>query len=221
MKTIVISATRQKNPQETLLYKSLIPLCDKAKFQFHFYTENTKGLSQVYNQALNEYKDFDCHVFIHDDVYLDDAFFADKLEDGFSQFDIIGVAGGINPVLKAPTLWHLMCGRENLRGAAGHFLPDNNAIHITAFGPSPARVALLDGLLLAVNSKKVAAAGWKFNENYNFHLYDIASCIDANKKKLKCGVLPIHVIHQSPGLRDYNDPTFQKNQNQFLKEYCA
>lgn len=114
-----------------------------------------------------------------------------------------------------------MCGRENLRGAAGHFLPDNNAIHITAFGPSPARVALLDGLLLAVNSKKVAAAGWKFNENYNFHLYDIASCIDANKKKLKCGVLPIHVIHQSPGLRDYNDPTFQKNQNQFLKEYCA
>ena len=221
MKTIIISATRQKDIQNTLLYQSLIPLKSKANFDFIFLTENKDGLCKAYNKALNQFKDYDAVVFVHDDVYLDDAFFVDKIEDGFSQFDIIGVAGGVNPTLKAPTLWHLMCGPGNLRGSAGHFSSNKEQLHITSFGPMPARVALLDGVFLAVNRAKVLEAGWKFNENYDFHLYDLSSCLDANKLKLRCGVLPIHITHLSPGLADINNPSFVKNQNQFLKEYCS
>jgi hypothetical protein len=221
MKTIVISATKERDIQKTLLYQSLLPLKSKASFDFFFFTENSEGLSKIYNKALEKFTEYDAIVFIHDDVYLDDAFFTDKLEDGFSQFDIIGVAGGINPTLKAPTLWHIMCGQGNLRGAAGHFASNKEAIHITSFGVMPARVVLLDGVFLAVNRPKALKQGWKFNENYDFHLYDLASSLDANKKQLKCGVLPIHIIHQSPGLLDINNAVFVKNQNQFLKEYCS
>ena len=219
MKTIIVSATREKDIQKTLLYQSLLPLKSKASFDFFFFSENKDGLSKVYNKALQTFVDYDSIVYIHDDVYLEDAFFVDKIEDGFTQFDIIGVAGGINPTLKAPVLWHIMCGRENLRGAAGHFSKDRNQIHITSFGAMPARVALLDGLFLAVNRSKALASNWKFNENYDFHLYDLASCIDANKCRLRLGVLPIHLTHASPGLMDINDPIFVKNQKQFLNEY--
>jgi hypothetical protein len=116
-----------------------------------------------------------------------------------------------------------MCGGfegGNLRGAVSHLIP-NGQSHVTPFGPSPERVAIIDGVFMSVNVKKVRSVGWKFNENYDFHHYDISSSLDANKKKLKLGVAPIHLIHSSPGLRDFNDITFQKNQAQFLKEYAS
>lgn len=221
MNTIIISATRERDIQKTLLYKSLLPLKSKATFDFFFFTENKDGLSVVYNKAIAQFKDYDCIVFTHDDVYLDDAFFVDKIEDGFSEYDIIGVAGGYAPKLQDPALWHLMCKSENLRGSAGHFSRGSEDIFITSFGTTPARVTLLDGVFLGVNMQKVKQTGWKFNENYDFHLYDLSSCLDANAKKLKLGVLPIHIIHQSPGLSDINNPTFQKNNKQFLKEYSS
>jgi hypothetical protein len=92
---------------------------------------------------------------------------------------------------------------------------------VTNFGPTPARVAILDGLFLSVKTKSVKETGWKFNENYKFHHYDIASCIDANKKKLKLGVAPIWVMHNSPGLLSFEDKNFNASQEKFLKEYST
>ena len=90
---------------------------------------------------------------------------------------------------------------------------------MTSFGPTPSRVALLDGLFISVNTKKIKEVNWKFNENYTFHHYDIASSIDANKKKLKLGVTPIWVIHKSPGLLDPNSSVFLNSQKKFIQEY--
>jgi hypothetical protein len=78
-----------------------------------------------------------------------------------------------------------MCGGfngNNLRGAVAHPCNDHGQIFMTSFGPTPARVAILDGLFMSINTKRAKQVDWKFNENYNFHHYDIASCIDANKK---------------------------------------
>jgi hypothetical protein len=72
---------------------------------------------------------------------------------------------------------------------------------------------------MAVNLKNVLQAGWKFNESFKFHHYDLSSCLDANKLKLKIGTYPIHVTHASPGLRDINDKTFQESQQIFYKQY--
>jgi hypothetical protein len=178
-------------------------------------------LSKRYNEFLNEnIDDYDIIVFVHDDVFLDDGKLRHKLITAHEAFDIVGVAGGLNPVIKQPALWHLMCGGfgPNLRGFAGHYTSDDK-VAITSFGPTPARVALADGVFLSINTHTIKQTGWRFNENYSFHHYDIASCLDANKLQLKIGVWPILLYHMSPGLRSLEDKVFLLNQEKFLNEY--
>ena len=74
---------------------------------------------------------------------------------------------------------------------------------------------------MAVNLKKILKSGWKFNENFTFHHYDLASCIDANRLSLKVGVIPINVIHVSKGLSNINDVTFQTSQDKFIEIYTG
>lgn len=226
----IVSCTQLADYKQTLLYKSLakleknnnLSLLDKVQF----FTQNKKGLSEAYNDALcrtPQNVDKDIMIFVHDDISIDDAGFYSKLEEGHTTYDIIGVAGGLAPKLKSPALWHIMCGGfqgGNLRGFAGHYLSDSTT-SITNFGPSPSRVAMIDGAFMSINVKKVLDAKWKFNENYTFHHYDLSSCLDANKKKLKIGVVPILTYHNSPGLRDINDKTFVENQTKFLKEFAS
>jgi|688.fasta_scaffold00081_51 hypothetical protein len=222
----IVSCTQHSDYKETLLYKSLAKLEKSNSGMFldklQFVTKNKTGLSEAYNKFLT--KNYSQILFIHDDMWIDDAGFLTKLEEGHKQYDIIGLAGGLNPVIKAPALWHIMCGGfhgNNLRGFAGHYLPDGVTTSITNFGPSPARVAIIDGAFMSVNVNKTKEVKWMFNENYTFHHYDISSCIDANKKKLKIGVVPILSYHNSPGLRDINDKTFVENQSKFLQEYAS
>lgn len=224
----IVSCTQLSDYKQTLLYKSIAKIEKNTKFVFldklFFFTQNKKGLSEVYNSFLYDHPEYDHVLFVHDDIWIDDASFHIKLEEGHKKYDIIGVAGGLNPVLKAPALWHLMCGDfqgGNLRGFAGHFLPDGVTTNITNFGPSPARVAIIDGAFMSVKVTAVTKVKWKYNENYTFHHYDLSSCIDANKKKLMIGVIPILTYHNSPGLRDINDKTFVENQTKFLKEYAS
>jgi hypothetical protein len=49
----------------------------------------------------------------------------------------------------------------------------------------------------------------------------MASCIDANRKGLKIGVYPIHVIHQSPGLLSVEDKLWKTSNEKFLQEYAS
>jgi hypothetical protein len=221
MKIAFYFATKEANAEDTLAYKSLSRLND---IDVYYDANNKEGLSVMYNSILKEHtNDFDYIVFLHDDVYVDDLGVCEKLIKAHTQFDIVGLAGGVNPTIKAPALWHLMCGgfqSSNLHGAVSHPC-SKDQIMVTNFGPTPARVAILDGLFLSVKTKSVKETGWKFNENYNFHHYDIASCIDANKKKLKLGVAPIWVMHNSPGLLSFEDKNFNASQEKFLKEYST
>jgi hypothetical protein len=223
MKTAFYTCTRKKEIADTFAFKSLRRLSDKIEL---FYDcDNTKGLSERYNEILKEHsKSFDNIVFLHDDVYVDDLYVVEKLEKAHTVFDIVGLAGGINPKISKPALWHLMCGGfggGNLRGAVAHPTGNkaNDQIFMTSFGPTPSRVAILDGLFLSVSTKCYLEQSWKFNENYKFHHYDIASSIDANKAKLKLGVVPIWCIHSSPGLMSLEDKMFTDSQQKFVEEY--
>jgi len=220
MKILFYFATRSKTPEQTLAYKSLLRI---KTADLMYCKENTTGLSKRYNEVLEKFnKDYDIITFVHDDVYVDDLNVQEKLIEAHKKFDIVGLAGGVDPVIRAPALWHLMCGgfhSGNLRGAVAHYIRDEQ-FAMTSFGPTPARVAILDGLFISVNVERVTKAKWQFNENYNFHHYDIASSIDANNKKLKLGVTPIWVIHKSPGLLNPESENFIQSQTKFLTEYC-
>jgi hypothetical protein len=222
----LVSCTKHQHKEETLLYKSVVELKDNddpyCAFDYvHFFTNNTDGLSQRYNEFIeNNINDYDIITFVHDDVYIDDGKIINKLESAHEQYDIVGIAGGLNPTIRQPALWHIMCGGfgPNLRGFAGHYI-NNEQISITNFGPTPSRVAIIDGVFFSIKTKSIKESGWKFNENYTFHHYDIASCIDANRLKLKIGVWPILLYHMSPGLRDLNSTVFLQNQKKFIEEY--
>lgn len=223
MSLLIVSASEHNN-KKTLLFESLVNLRNTGlsnKVELRQVMNNTEGLSKVYNRIIEESAKFeyDFIAFVHDDVWIDDALILQKIQKYSKQYDIIGLAGGLNPKITEPILWHIMCKREDLRGYVNHFHTINGeeVTYMTSFGQTPARVAMIDGVFMCINVKTIG--DWRFNENYDFHCYDLASCLDANKKGLKIGVAPINVIHKSHGLSSLEDPIFRKNQAQFLKEY--
>jgi hypothetical protein len=219
MKFAFYSVTRG-SINNTMFYESVNRLADEVDIVYE--ENNTEGLSKRYNDFIKKSKNlYEYIVFVHDDVFVDDLNVCQKLIHAHRDFDIVGLAGGINPVIQKPALWHLMCGgfgSGNLRGAVAH-PAGPEAIGMTSFGVTPARVAILDGLFLSLKTSSIKNKKWQFNENYKFHHYDIASCIDANQKKLKLGVAPIWVVHNSPGLLNINDKMFTNSQETFMREY--
>lgn len=217
--TLIVSCTKQSDKEKTLLYQSIKSL----DYDYAFCCNNTTGLSKMYNRFLtkdyynNEYKYV---IFVHDDVWIDDAQISSKLNEamhGESKFDIVGLAGTRNPQIKHPALWHIMGERKDHRGYAGHIFGNHKVM--TGFGPTPDRVTIIDGLFVAVNVERALETGWKWNENFDFHHYDISSCIDANAKGMRIGVWPINVFHASPGLASLEDVAWSKSNEKFLQLY--
>lgn len=77
--------------------------------------ENKRGLSEAYNdflnnhQAVDKHKDFDCVVFVHDDLEIRDITVCEQLENAKKEgYDLIGVAGSRAynvPDANVPTGW--------------------------------------------------------------------------------------------------------------------
>jgi hypothetical protein len=223
-KVIIVSCTRKTEEEQNSLpiYRSWRDGLNTPIYKLDITWENTDGMPTVYNRKLKEYADSGVEflVCVHDDVYIDDLKLYEKLVQGTKLgYNIIGLAGGLNPRLKDPALWHIMTERNQQRGEVAHPAGNNNQTMTTAFGPTPSRVAIIDGLFIALHLPTVLQTNWKFNENYKFHHYDISSSIDANRAKLRIGVYPIHVIHSSPGLLSIHDKEWAKSNEKFLQEY--
>jgi hypothetical protein len=220
-KILVVSCTQrgQDEKQDLKIFDSLRLLKNEVKVKIHF--NNKEPLPVIYNQYLtkNTLKNHDIVVFAHDDLYVDDLKIKGKLDLASNGLDIIGLAGCLNPKIKKPALWHLMSDQKDWRGYVAHTTVKEGVINMTSFGPTPSRVAIIDGLFIGVNLKTVLDTEWKFNENFSFHHYDIASCLDANRLKLKVGVIPVNVVHDSPGLEDYNEESYQESEKKFLQLY--
>lgn len=164
-------------------------------------TENTTPIGKAYNKLIKDWvtNKYQRIVFVHDDVIIEDRHLEEKLENYLKKYDIIGLAGGIEPQIKAPALWHLMCKKHF--GTVGHFVNNNQNWYGTTFGVSDVRVAIVDGVFIGVNRDVLEKRNLRFDEDLpHFHHYDILFCLEANAIKLKIGVVPILITHLSPGL---------------------
>ena len=235
MKILISSCTQYDEDgfKDTKLYKSVLKtLCaehinnniisyiaDDLKAIVRLNNKENIGIHYNRTLALAKEEDFDCIIFIHDDVSLEDSHLSDKLTQAFIDYDIVGLAGARDIKLKKPALWHLMCSDQNRTGIVAH--ADGKYTSSTYFGPVPQRCILLDGLFLAVKLKNPRLTdNVLFDENIPAiaHHYDLDFCLTANKNKLKLTTWPIWVVHDSPGL-EKPDENFYNSENYFLDKW--
>lgn len=212
----IYSCSQHSKRTSTTLWKSLQYFSFNADFDIEL--NNKKGLAVRYNEALRlaKERDIDALILVHDDVWLEHDPIP-KLRGVFDTYDVVGVAGTTKANIQSPALWHLMGGKENLRGAVAHTYGSQK--YMTSFGPYPAQVVYLDGVFMAFNRKAIEK-GNLFDEECpsKFHMYDILMGDRAREKGLTLGVGDIIITHESPGLREFTDD-WRAGESYFLNKH--
>lgn len=163
---------------------------------------NTLGLSDVFNQAIEQADDNAILVFVHDDVWIDEANFVDTLIAGLERFDVIGVAGNKRRLPNQPA-WLFVDTALNwdepqyLSGTVSHGLYAFGEDKF--YGEAPAACELLDGVFIATRKSVLNEANVRFDSQFDFHLYDVDFCRSAREAGLNLGTWPIKLTHQSEG----------------------
>lgn len=203
----IISATRlseaefwKKSPLAASL-KRLLPnpqSAEKMPFSWGAFIAyaNRKPLADVYNQRITATGSDAILVFVHDDVWIEDFFLAQRLTDGLSHYDVIGIAGNRE---RAPrqVMWS---GDYGLSGGIAHGRFSFGQVSI--YGETPAECELLDGVLLAARRSVLQKHNLLFDPQFDFHMYDMDFSRVARSKGLRLGTWPIAITHQSRGSWD-------------------
>jgi len=222
---IIVSATRlpaEKFWQGSALGRSLRRLAFDTRLGVHVAFENTQGLPIIYNQRIREAPPGSLLVFVHDDVWLEDAFFSQRIIEGLQAFDAIGVAGNRRRARNQPA-WCFLNDRftwderANLSGSVAH--GDMPLGAVTYYGPAPAECELLDGVLLAARRDALAESGVTFDERFSFHFYDLDFCRSLRAKGLRIGTWPIALTHQSGG--GFGSPAWRTGREAYLRKWEA
>lgn len=200
-----VSATRLSQEdfwKQSALGQSLMRLGFDKRLTGSFAFQNTRGLPEIYNHFIAADSESDALVFVHDDVWIEDYYFADRVIDALGRFDVVGLAGN----RRCPPEHSAWCfvddaftpdRRENLSGAVAHGkTPMGKLAH---FGETPAACELLDGLMLIARKSRLRETAVRFDERFAFHFYDLDFCRTARSAGLALGTWPIAVTHQSNG----------------------
>lgn len=216
----IVSATRKNTFDDTPLGKTFKGLPDAITNQVHFDQtfglNNTRGLPEVYNEAIRNCNTPYC-LFVHDDVWIEDAFFVDKLLRAHKYYDVVGLAGGDDqePI---PQAWQWTAMSKQRSGIVMHPTEQDKAITAGNYGPTPRPVALLDGLWLSIDLDKIQKTKTTFDETFDYHFYDLSFCYRARSAGLRLGTWPIWVRHE--GLGDSaNSQSWQDNKDKFVNTY--
>lgn len=174
--------------------------------------QNSRGLPDVFNASIEarlaarslprseEIRD-EILVFVHDDVWLDDAQIGEHLLSGLDRFDIIGVAGSVNRVPGQLSWFDLKSGLDfPVHAMSGMICHGSDPCgEISYFGPWHQSCELLDGVFMAVRLSTIARTGLRFDPRFRFHYYDMDFCRTARSLGLRLGTWPIALTHQSQG----------------------
>jgi hypothetical protein len=221
-RVFLVTATRAKTEEEFAkrpIYKSLnklYHLYNRDDFDFDVVKDNKEGLSTVYNRYLTKEHKNDILLFVHDDLIIDTVFLVEHLRK--SPYTVTGLAGSKSIDLKSEQCaWHLMSKREDMVGEVKHI--KDGQIWSTVFGLTQSPVVVLDGLFLAVNTENVLQTSTHFNEQFGFHHYDLAFCLECSKNSITRGILPINVIHYGLGDSMLTDE-WRNSNKKFIEYYC-
>jgi tetratricopeptide (TPR) repeat protein len=173
--------------------------------ELRLFANNQEGLPSIYNTAIEEAKtDPAILIFIHDDVYLSDYYWAEHLHDALAHFDLVGLAGNRRRVPRQAS-WMFLDDQftrdnyDNLSGVLGHGDPFPNLRQLSDYGEPGQEVKLLDGVMLAARSQTLIERDLKFDPRFKFHFYDLDFCRQAEIRGIRMGTWAISVVHASAG----------------------
>lgn len=201
----IISATRLEEGEfwdRAALGISLRRLAHDTRLVARVTFSNQRSLPDIFNARISALDSFDLLVFMHDDVWIEDSFLADRVVEGLRTYDVIGVVGNRRRVRYQPAwcvsdtkfTWD---DKANLSGSIAHgaqaFAP------VSFYGAVPADCELLDGVFLAARKSALLHNGVLFDPRFEFHFYDMDFCRSARQRGLRLGTWPICLTHQSGG----------------------
>jgi tetratricopeptide (TPR) repeat protein len=173
--------------------------------ELRLFADNRAGLSGLYNTAIEEARTNPAIlVFIHDDVYLSDYYWADHLQESLRSFELVGLAGNRRRVARQPSWMYLdaQFTRDEpayLSGVLGHGKPFPDLAELSVYGEPRQEVKLLDGVLLAIRSQLMIERELRFDPRFQFHFYDLDICRQAELRGIKMGTCAVSVVHASIG----------------------
>ncbi|MCX5541451.1 tetratricopeptide repeat protein [Paraburkholderia sp. CNPSo 3076] len=213
-------SSREEFATATALGRSLNLYAHLANVELQLFDSNTRGLPSIYNAAIDDAKQNPAVlVFIHDDVWLNDFFWTERIRESLVRFDVVGLAGNRRRMPRQPS-WAFTPDmqwdeRQHLSGIVGH--GKGFPCEVTNFGPSGQECKLLDGLLMVADSDTLSRSGLRFDEQFKFHFYDLDFCRAAELKGLSMGTWPIGVVHESGGA--FSTPSWTEGYEQYLRKY--
>lgn len=189
--------------------------------KLRLFAENSRGLSECYNDAIEERGDGeDVLVFVHDDVLIIDYFFLDRLMHGLARFDLLGVGGNKRRLPRQPA-WAFVDDQFTwddmafLSGAIGH--GKEFPCPLSIYGPPFQSCKLLDGVLLAAKRKSFAETGIRFDPQFKFHFYDMDICRQFETNNLRMGTIPLSIVHESGG--PFGTPSWREGYQRYLAKW--
>jgi len=194
------------------------------KVEICVFPNNSIGLPNLYNNAIKKTENETILIFMHDDVFITDYFWLERIEEGLSKFDIVGVVGNKKRVNNQPS-WAFIekkgtkftwDKKENLSGVIGHgdgFIP----LNISYFGKSRQKVLLLDGVFMATKIETLKQNNLLFDNQFDFHFYDMDLCRQAEVKGISCGTWDLFIIHKSIG--SFKSEKWEINYEKYLKKW--
>ena len=219
----IVSATRLPEGdfwRSSALGLSLQRLAEEGRFMAHLAFANRRGLPEVYNSRISAADGGDMIVFVHDDVWIDDFFLADRVIEGLRRYDVIGVVGNRRRAERQPNWAFLDTSatwddKIHLSGSIAHGKEPFGPIDM--FGPVPADCELLDGLFLAARTAALKEREVFFDPRFDFHCYDLDFCRTARQRGLRLGTWPICLTHQSVG--GFNSPPWTEKYRLYLEKW--
>jgi GT2 family glycosyltransferase len=220
----IVSATRFDKDRfyvESALGRTLAQTYPSYPTKAKIYFNNTLPLPICFNDAIAAAADpEEVMVFVHDDVFIVDFFWIDKLLFGFQNFDVLGLAGNTRRLPRQPS-WAFVDDKltwdtpENLSGVVGH--GQQFPCQLSIYGQLGKLCKLLDGVLLAVKKSTLDAGNICFDERFDFHFYDLDFCRQVEMKNLRMGTIPLGIVHQSGG--NFGSPQWRMGYERYLKKW--
>jgi GT2 family glycosyltransferase len=182
--------------------------------------DNKRGLGEVYNERIAALDCAEYLIFVHDDVWIEDFYLANRVIEGLERFDVLGIAGNKRRRDGQPS-WGFVDTEFHWEEAgylSGLIAHGNEPMgRISAFGPAPAECELMDGVFFAAKRDTLRQKEVRFDPQFDFHLYDMDFCRTARTRGLRLGTWPIALTHQGKG--KFATPDWFKNYERYIAKW--